>query len=80
MVNHGKAHMLDFQDSQITKLRECFNSLDSRGSGGLGVEQLKGPLIGLGLVSSVQEVQNMIDLVDEDESGEIEFDEFLHIV
>ena len=38
------------------------------------------PLIGLGLVDTVQEVQNLIDRVDEDGSGEIEFDEFLHII
>ena len=80
MVNRGKAHMLEYQDFEIKQLRECFNSLDKDGTGGLGVEELKGPLIGLGLVSLVNEIQKMIDAVDEDESGEIEFNEFLHIV
>jgi Ca2+-binding EF-hand superfamily protein len=37
------------------------------------------PLIGLGLCKSVGEVQDLFNLVDTDNSGEIEFDEFLEI-
>jgi len=66
--------------SQIRKLKECFRSLDDDGSGSIGVEEIKGPLIGLGLVSSIEEVQKLVDLVDEDGSGMIEFGEFLDIV
>ena len=38
------------------------------------------PLIGLGLCNSLEEVEYLVSLVDEDGSGEIEFDEFLRIV
>ena len=38
------------------------------------------PLIGLGFAESRQEVQEMIDEVDEDGSGQVEFDEFLMII
>ena len=38
------------------------------------------PLIGLGLAESQEEIQRMIDEVDEDGSGKIEFDEFLMII
>ena len=38
------------------------------------------PLIGLGLVDTVEEVQKLIERVDEDKSGEIEFNEFLKII
>ena len=80
MVQQGKGKFLDFSDEQIVKLRECFASLDDDGSGSIGVEEIKGPLIGLGLVESVEEVQNLVDLVDDDGSGSIEFGEFLDIV
>lgn len=38
------------------------------------------PLIGLGLVDTVEEVQKLIERVDDDKSGEIEFNEFLKII
>ena len=38
------------------------------------------PLIGLGFANTTNEVQQMIDLVDEDGSGMIEFNEFLSII
>ena len=41
---------------------------------------MKGPLIGLGLCNSIEEVQGLIDIVDEDGSGMIEFNEFLDII
>ena len=65
---------------QIRKLKECFASLDGDGGGSIGVEEIKGPLIGLGLVSSVDEVEKLVMLVDEDGSGKIEFGEFLDII
>ena len=37
-------------------------------------------MIGLGLCATVEEVENLVDLVDEDGSGMIEFGEFLDIV
>jgi Ca2+-binding EF-hand superfamily protein len=48
--------------------------------GSIGVEELEKPLISLGLCNTRQEVQNIIDDVDEDDSGQIEFNEFLHII
>ena len=41
---------------------------------------MKEPLIGLGFANTTNEVQQMIDLVDEDGSGMIEFNEFLSII
>lgn len=66
--------------SQIIRLKECFASLDDDGSGSIGVDEIKGPLIGLGLVSSMDEVEKLVALVDEDNSGLIEFNEFLDII
>ena len=66
--------------SEIRKLKECFMSLDDDGTGSIGLDEIKRPLIGLGLVETVEEVQQLIKLVDEDDSGEIEFNEFMSII
>ena len=61
-------------------MRKCFNNLDVDGSGSIGVDEIKLPLIGLGLVESIEEVEEMVAKVDSDNSGEIEFNEFLKII
>ena len=55
-------------------------SLDDDGSGAIGVDELEDPLIALGLVENRQQVQQIVQLVDEDGSEMIEFDEFLMII
>jgi Ca2+-binding EF-hand superfamily protein len=42
----------NFICSQISKLRECFMSLDGDGSGSIGIEELEDPLIGLGFAET----------------------------
>lgn len=54
--------------------------MDDDGSGSIGWQELKEPLIGLGLTDSVEQILEMIELVDEDRSGLIEFPEFLQII
>lgn len=61
-------------------MKECFQSLDKDGSGAIGIEELEDPLIGLGFADNTSQVQDMVDLVDEDGSGKIEFGEFLSII
>ena len=72
--------MIEFTDEELNKLKECFNSLDDDGSGCIGIDELEEPLIGLGFAQTREEVTRMIDQVDEDGSGEIEFAEFLKII
>lgn len=62
------------------KLWEYFKSLDNDGSESIGVEELEDPLIALGLVQNREQVQDIIDKVDDDQTGEIEFVEFLKII
>jgi centrin-2 len=57
-----------------------FDTLDTDGSGAIGVEELVDPFLALGIADSLQHVQAMVDRVDDDGSGEIEFKEFLRIV
>jgi len=48
--------------------------------GSIGTEELEEPLIGLGFADNTQDVEEMVKQVDEDGSGEIEFQEFLGII
>ena len=56
----GKGHLLPFTDNQIKKLRECFNLLDTDGSGSIDPDDLEGPLIGLGFADSKEEINALI--------------------
>lgn len=61
-------------------LWEYFRSLDSDGSKSIGVDELEDPLIALGLVKDRQQVEKIIREVDDDDTGAIEFQEFLKII
>ena len=54
--------------------------MDADGSGSIGLDELVDPLISLGIAESVDEVQKIIDSVDDDNSKQIEFKEFLKII
>ena len=64
----------------MAAMKVYFDSLDLDSSGAICVDELKVPLIGLGLVDSVEEVENLLRLVDIDQSGEIEFNEFVRVI
>ena len=80
LKNHGKADRIQFDDFEIKELRKYFNSLDNDGSGRIEVDELEDPLIALGLVQSREEVEKLVKIVDTDQSGQIEFGEFLKIM
>jgi len=67
-------------EGERKELRKYFTSLDADGSGNIGVDELEDPLIALGLVSGREEVQKLIEDVDKDKSGQIEFTEFLSLM
>ena len=60
LVKRGKAHLLDFQDKEILKLKNCFSALDDDGSGSIGQDELEEPLIGLGIADSREEVKDIV--------------------
>ena len=62
--SRGKGDTLDFTDEEIQKMRECFQSLDDDESGSIGIEELEGPLIGLGFYETRDECVAMIQSVD----------------
>ena len=80
MIKRGREFLLDFKDSEIKKLKKWFNSLDADGGGSIGLEELEVPLIGLGFAENREEVKDIMNTVDEDGNGDIEFPEFLSII
>jgi hypothetical protein len=64
----------------LRELKLCFDDLDEDNSGSIGVNEMKIPLIGLGFADTIQDVKRMVAAVDEDNTGAIEFAEFLKII
>lgn len=75
--NKDKEMFLDFNEEYRRKIRDYFNSLDEHNTGSIGIEELEEPLITLGIAKGKNEVKKIMDEIDEDGSGEIEFGEFL---
>ena len=61
----------------IKEFKEAFEMFDADQSGTIDVGELGTVLTQLGQNISQAELEEMIKEVDEDESGEIDFDEFL---
>lgn len=80
LIKHGKEKYIDFKREQIQQLKEYFDSLDFNLGGSIGVDELEDPLIAMGIVDNREQVQKLVTAVDEDGSGEIEFEEFLSII
>ena len=73
LIKKGKEHLIDFTDKKRSILKKFFNTLDDDGSGYIGISELEEPLISLGIAESRKEVKGIVDTVDEDGSGCIEF-------
>ena len=80
LKKHGRKRFIDFDDVERTKLQDYFRALDPESNGSIGCSELEEVLTSLGLAESREAVKRMIDVVDADGSGLIEFNEFLTII
>jgi len=71
------AMKMGWSDEQIEEFKQAFYSFDQDGEGTIGREELGELLTALGENLSEMEVDNMLAEVDEDGSGQVDFDEFL---
>merc|ERR1711939_842822 len=71
------ANTLGWDDEQIDEFKQAFYSFDEDGEGTIGREELGQLLEALGENLTPPEVDEMMAEVDEDGSGQIDFDEFL---
>lgn len=67
-------------EAQIQDFRNIFDLLDLDKGGSISCKELRHLLGSLGMKVTKEEVLAMIASVDEDKSGEIDFDEFLKII
>ena len=70
----------DLTDEQIIEFREAFQAFDKDGNGSITVSELGTVMRSLGQNLSEAEIKEMIDIVDEDKNGTIDFQEFLHLM
>ena len=78
-----RGKFVEFDIKTMNKYKVYYDEMceiNPDGKDGMGVEQLKEPFISLGLANSKEDVNTLIESVDDDGSGRIEFDEFLRII
>ena len=61
-------------------MKMYFNSLDKKSIGSIGIDELEQLLLSVGLAETREEIKALIDSVDKDGSGKIEFGEFLSMI
>mmetsp|Transcript_13119 Transcript_13119/g.31022 ORF Transcript_13119/g.31022 Transcript_13119/m.31022 type:complete len:148 (-) Transcript_13119:128-571(-) len=71
---------MSLSQEEINGCREAFNKFDKDGSGTIDASELKATLNAVGQSPSDEEIFQMISQVDDDNSGEIEFSEFLKVI
>uniref|UniRef100_A0A7S1GDX7 Calmodulin n=1 Tax=Bicosoecida sp. CB-2014 TaxID=1486930 RepID=A0A7S1GDX7_9STRA len=67
-------------DEELAEFREIFNLVDKDGGGTISKDELLELMETLGINASPEEVELMINEVDEDQSGEIDFEEFVAVM
>lgn len=76
----GKTELKGLTNEQIEEFRLAFSLFDADGGGTIAIEELAEVMRALGQQVSDTELQDMIREVDEDESGELDFEEFLNLM
>jgi len=71
---------MTLSQEDITACREAFDKFDKDGSGTIDASELKATLNAMGQNPTEEEIFQMISQVDDDNSGEIEFAEFMKVI
>jgi len=67
------------ENDEIKVLKICFNMFDFKDQGFLSADDLDDILRGMGFRPSKEELKEILEEIDEDGSGEIEFEEFCQL-
>ncbi|KAK7240595.1 calcium ion binding protein [Aureococcus anophagefferens] len=67
-------------EDEIEEIREAFNLFDTDGSGTIDPKELKAAMQSLGFEAKNQTIYQMIGDIDKDNSGTIDFEEFLDMM
>ena len=72
--------MQALDEEQMEEIREAFNLFDTDKSGAIDYRELKAAMRALGFETKKEEMKRIIDEIDADGSGEIEFPEFMQMM
>lgn len=75
----AKQQYIDFSDEERAELRRYFDSLCGDESDKIHLERLETMLISVGLASTSKEVKALVQAIDLDGNGELDFEEYLAI-
>jgi calmodulin len=75
-----KALVDQLSPKQIREIRDAFALIDQDNDGEISSQEILNVMRNLGRNPTEDEVQQMINEADEDESGSIDFEEFLHLM
>lgn len=67
-------------DEELEEIREAFNLFDTDGNGTIDVKELKAAMRALGFTIKKAEIRRMIAEIDKDESGTVDFNEFVEMM
>ena len=67
-------------EDEVMEIKEAFDLFDSDKSGEIDTEELKSALKNLGIDAKNQTLTNMMADLDKDNSGQIDFDEFIDMM
>lgn len=77
LSKHGKTQYVQFQKGKKDDLRKCFLSIDINGSKSIELDEIIESMLTLGIADSKVQAKEIFKEIDKDQSGHIEFDEFL---
>ena len=67
-------------EDEVMEIKEAFDLFDNDKSGEIDTDELKQALSNLGIDAKNQTLQNMINDIDKNQSGTIDFDEFIDMM
>jgi len=74
------ANRFGFSDEQVEEFREAFKIFDKDGGGTISIGEIRSIMDGRGERLSDKELANLMEAIDEDRSGEIDFNEFVKMM
>eukprot|EP01052_Picozoa_sp_SAG31_P007162 SAG31_NODE_338_length_17490_cov_7.707032_5_plen_202_part_00 len=69
-----------YDQQQMVEFQEAFSAFDTSGSGTIDADELASALKLIGMFPTAEELQELIDEVDDNKNGVIDFNEFVALV
>ncbi|KAG1710574.1 hypothetical protein DVH05_013301 [Phytophthora capsici] len=70
----------EFSMEELEQMKQQFTDFDTSGDGSIAASELTVLMESMGIAATLEEVQELIDKVDENRSGELEYPEFVRLV